>query len=271
MLQQKQIRTLRRGRISSRREVIRQLRLRQNLEKQIFRRLNSLFRKFFNTQAYLFGEFVSYNDNVGVQKILEEMNPVMLMHYRKVFRVTWESNNEVSDRGTKDEEVLVMGRSIDFERVVNEYFNTRTLILTGIAQRLATRISNIIEQGRADNLTLPQIAANISNAGIGLSRNRAALIARTETHNAASFANHRYYQTARDNLGITMVKRWVATSDDRTRSTHASANGQTVHMDNKFIVGGAEMDYAGDPAGGAANTVNCRCVIVYADENDIIE
>jgi len=29
------------------------------------------------------------------------------------------------------------------------------------------------------------------------------------------------------------------------------------------------MDYAGDPKGGAANVVNCRCVIVYADERDM--
>ena len=42
-------------------------------------------------------------------------------------------------------------------------------------------------------------------------------------------------------------------------------------MDEKFLVGGTEMAYAGDPAGGAANTVNCRCVIIYVDEDDIVE
>ena len=67
-----------------------------------------------------------------------------------------------------------------------------------------------------------------------------------------------------------MVKRWVATNDARTRPAHASANGQTVDMNEKFVVGGAEMDFAGDSAGGAKNVVNCRCVIIYADEQDIV-
>ena len=65
-----------------------------------------------------------------------------------------------------------------------------------------------------------------------------------------------------------MFKQWVAVNDTRTRSTHSEANGQRVHMDEKFNVGGAEMDYAGDPAGGAKNVINCRCVIIYADEED---
>ena len=104
-----------------------------------------------------------------------------------------------------------------------------------------------------------------------IGRSRAALIARTETHNAASYANHAYHSQVRNDLGLTMVKRWVSTGDTRTRPTHASANGQTVPMDEKFLVGGVEMEYAGDPAGGASNNVNCRCVIVYADEDDVLD
>jgi len=30
------------------------------------------------------------------------------------------------------------------------------------------------------------------------------------------------------------------------------------------------MGYAGDPRGGAKNVINCRCVIIYADEQDIV-
>ena len=95
------------------------------------------------------------------------------------------------------------------------------------------------------------------------------MIARTETHNAASFANNSYHVTVADDLGISMKKKWVATSDGRTRPAHAAANGQVVNINEDFIVGGVNMDYAGDPKGGAANVVNCRCVIVYADERDM--
>ena len=78
-----------------------------------------------------------------------------------------------------------------FEAVVNEYFTGRQLILAGISERMATRISVLIEQGRADNLTLPQIAKLVSDKFLPISRSRAALIARTETHNAASLASLR--------------------------------------------------------------------------------
>jgi hypothetical protein len=40
-------------------------------------------------------------------------------------------------------------------------------------------------------------------------------------------------------------------------------------MNEDFIVGGVPMEYAGDPKGGASNVINCRCVIIYADERDM--
>ena len=143
-------------------------------------------------------------------------------------------------------------------------------ILTGISARMATRISKLIEVGRADNLTLPQIAKLVSDKFLIISRSRAALIARTETHNAASFANNAYHKTVEQDLGVKMLKKWVATNDARTRSTHSAANGQVVDMSEDFIVGGVPMGYAGDSKGGAANVINCRCVIIYADERDMV-
>jgi len=31
------------------------------------------------------------------------------------------------------------------------------------------------------------------------------------------------------------------------------------------------MMHTGDPDGGAKNNVNCRCVIIYVDELDVVE
>ena len=171
----------------------------------------------------------------------------------------------------KADDTFVFGRSVDFENVVNQYFASRQLILSGISFRLATRISNLIEQGRLDDLTLPQIAKLVSEKFKSIGRGRAAVIARTETHNAASFANHAYHQTVQQDLGMKMLKQWIATGDARTRPAHASANRQTVDMDEDFIIGGKPMSFAGDTKGGAANVVNCRCVIIYVDEQDLIE
>lgn len=98
-------------------------------------------------------------------------------------------------------------------------------------------------------------------------RARASTIARTETHTASSFA----IQKQAENFEIpSMRKRWVTTTDDRSRGTHLAVNGTEVGIDEDFIVGGKKMKYAGDPRGGASEVINCRCVIVYIEPEDIV-
>ena len=101
------------------------------------------------------------------------------------------------------------------------------------------------------------------------SRVRAMRIARTETHSASSFASDRYNDRVSKELGISMKKRWVSVGDARTRTTHANANGQVRSMDEDFQINGALMKHPGDPRGGAKNVVNCRCVVVYVDDEDL--
>jgi len=266
-LNQKRFNTYRQ-RISAAKESRRQLALRNNLEKRFFKRLDTMFRKFVRVQLHLYKEYGIYQNDVATQSLNEDFMPLMLSHYRRTLQVIYKSNEETYYNSQKDD-AFVFGRSTDFEAVVEQYFNSRQLILAGISTRMANRISRLIEQGRADNLTLPEIAKLVSTKFTSISRSRAALISRTETHNAASFANHSYHQTVETDLGIKMLKKWVATSDGRTRSTHASANGQIVDMNEDFIVGGMPMGYAGDSKGGVANVINCRCVIIYADERDM--
>ncbi len=265
----KRLNTFRQGRINTRLESRKQLVLRNNLEKRFYRNLNTLFRKFLNTHLHLYSQYGIYEVQIAQQSLNEDFFPLIQAHYKRVFKAIYRSNEEKYEYLRKADEAFVFGRSTDFESVVNEYFTSRQLILAGITERMATRISNTIEQGRADNLTLPQIAKLVSSKFLPVSRSRAALIARTETHNAASFANHSYHLTVEKDLGIKMLKKWVATNDARTRSTHSAASGQTVDMSEDFIVGGVPMGFAGDSRGGAKNVINCRCVIVYADERDL--
>lgn len=57
-------------------------------------------------------------------------------------------------------------------------------------------------------------------------------------------------------------RRWVTRKDDKVRETHAHAEGQTVEMDQPFIVGGYPLRYPGDRQGPPAIVINCRCVQV---------
>ena len=186
----KRLNTFRQGRVNKRAEVRRQLAIRNNLEKRFYKRLNTLFRKFGNVQMFLFKQYGIYEPSIAERALAEDLFPLMLSHYRRVFLTIYRSNESKYDMNRKDEEAFVFGRSIDFEALVTSYFATKQLVLQGITARMASRISKLIEQGRADNLTLPQIAASVSTKFNRISRSRAALISRTETHNAASSANH---------------------------------------------------------------------------------
>jgi len=73
-----------------------------------------------------------------------------------------------------------------------------------------------------------------------------------------------------------LQKQWVSVSDDRTRGGHSAMNGTIIPMNEDFQVpsdfGPVSMARPGDSRGGAANTINCRCVLLYVSpEDDIID
>lgn len=82
-------------------------------------------------------------------------------------------------------------------------------------------------------------------------------IARTETMRASNAGAFNLYKA----WGTTQ-KEWLATGDGRTRDSHAAANGQVVDIDQPFIVGGAPMQYPGDPNAPLSEVANCRCTVI---------
>ena len=186
----KQFREARRGRVSGAAEHARHLRLRMNLERTLFARTQTLIRKLGNTQAFLYREFGIFEPQAAARNMTEELFPVVNAHYRRTFIAIFELNNSNYER---KQEVQLFGRNVDIERLVAEFFATRQLFLSNISINLARRVDKIIQQGRLDDLTLPQIAKKISDTFTAVSVSRAALIARTETHSAASRANHLYH------------------------------------------------------------------------------
>lgn len=61
-----------------------------------------------------------------------------------------------------------------------------------------------------------------------------------------------------------VAKRWLATEDERTRTTHREAEGQVRPVEGKFAVGDAELLFPHDPSGPPSEVINCRCTMIYA-------
>jgi SPP1 gp7 family putative phage head morphogenesis protein len=129
----------------------------------------------------------------------------------------------------------------------------------GVEMETRQNILRAIARGFVEGEGQEDVAKRILEVIPAISRARAAVIARTETHGAANYGS----MQAASATGILMDKEWLAAADERTRETHVEADGQIVPMDGTFRIGDALMEYPGDPAGPAEEVINCRCTLAY--------
>lgn len=214
----------------------------------------------------------------GVPQLPDELRPRIEAAYADMAAIMIEAFGE---------RILEQGkaRGLDLEtKQFAELF--QRLALEFISQEaIRARITNVIDttrnvivsrilRGQEEGEGVDAIARGLRDLVPSLSRHRGALIARTETHGAANFGAD---QAARA-TGLRLKKEWVSADDHRTRDfgqgdgvvdefDHRSANGQTVDMDQPFQIarrnGTVEaLMFPGDPAGSAANVINCRCASV---------
>lgn len=247
----------RRGRlVSARREVTEQNRIRNSYERRLARQLSDLFSSIAETavREYQLGG----SPTVRLENITNRISEALVPHYRSVILAMAERFRTVKVKQ-------------DYEQIVRNYLrDTATARIVGISNTTQNAIRRALIE--ADQEVNPVAAARAIEQRVGgaFGRRRAVTIARTETHAAASFANH---ETARS-LNTPMRKQWVATNDGRTRTWHSNVNGQTVDLDEDFIVPykGVEyrMKHTGDPNGGVHNTINCRCVTIYLEPDDVV-
>jgi len=88
---------------------------------------------------------------------------------------------------------------------------------------------------------------------------RGETIARTETMAALNQSGVEAMRQAVDSGAVradAVTKTWHTARDPRVRDSHAAQDRQSVGLSELFSNG---LAYPGDPAGGAAETANCRC------------
>ncbi|GAB4001549.1 hypothetical protein GCM10028807_57970 [Spirosoma daeguense] len=179
----------------------------------------------------------------------------------------------------KDRDKPGSGQSSKPSSLIQLNFNSekwrQTMVALARSSETAQRISDITEKTRqlvrdvfaesaSQRWSLPKLVKGIRT--VLVDKKRARLIARTETTRAANAGHEAGAQTTL----LVLNKVWIATNDSRTRDLHRAMLGaKPVPRDGKFTVGGKEMKYPGDPAGGAENVCNCRCTVAYvpADVN----
>jgi len=243
--------------ISPRREVIEQNRLRNSMERKLRLQLMTAFADIGKIASDAHEEG---RDVEGLRlNIVRSVRNVMEPHYRAVMEAF----------GTR----ILRNRKADtnFERYLDGFLReVGGNRITNVSNTTIKSIRRIIvksqENGEGTRATSKAIFEGMRGA---ISKRRSALIARTETHSAASYANHRMNES----LEIpNQKKRWVAVNDIRSRHWHKSMDGVEVDINEDFevVVKGVtyKMKHTGDPRGGASNVINCRCVTIYIDPDD---
>ena len=150
----------------------------------------------------------------------------------------------------------------NFNRLIQAFITTvGATKVSQITETTEDQIRQSINAGIEDGLGTAAIASNIRSRAPVIAGVRSLVIARTETHSAAMWAQ----VTAIEDTGLELRKEWVSAADERTRIDHSSANGQIVGPKEMFNVGGEELEFPGDPNGSAENIINCRCVLNFVE------
>jgi uncharacterized protein with gpF-like domain len=144
---------------------------------------------------------------------------------------------------------------------VTTWFTQRTeVFIRTINETTYKKLQKEFEASLAAGENRNQLIERVQTTYKSINEARAAMIARTEVHNATQYGTMEGYRQAGMSLKI-----WVSVGDSDTRGSdptdeadHLSMDGEERPLDMPFSNG---LMFPGDPKGSAAETINCRCVI----------
>lgn len=131
-----------------------------------------------------------------------------------------------------------------------------------ITNTTAKQIAGAVQAGVARGETRDEIGSRVNEVFDEAQRVRSEQIARTSAWGGYNESLLTYAQHLPD--GIVGSKTWAASDEDTTRPDHRAANGQQQPLDQPFTVGGAAVQYPGDPSAPQSEWVNEGCSIVLS-------
>lgn len=151
-----------------------------------------------------------------------------------------------------DQEAMVRAVQLD-SKISNGLYARLGEDVSLLKRKIAAQVSRGISTG----MTFQQVAQQLAKTtNIGF--NNAVRIARTEGHRIQCQSGMDACYKAKEK-GADVLKQWDATMDSSTRESHTQVDGEIRELDEKFSNG---LMFPGDPSGGAAEVVNCRCALL---------
>ena len=234
-------------------------------------RLNNLLKEV--QQTYLI-----YSKQAG--RLTEQISSLSMSntYYRQQYVLTWYAPIaiqkplsfsildrrlvELSVTGTQDawkQISAALGKKYEkIQNYIPQYGTLSNLIQAKDADALI-KIQRAITQGFIQGDTLRKLSKDIQGV-FETDKFKADRIARTEASRTANLGHDASRQDA-INQGLNIQKMWVATLDERTRSSHARLDGVKKDQDEDFEIDGDTAPFPGQFSDVGMN-ISCRCTTV---------
>ena len=125
------------------------------------------------------------------------------------------------------------------------------------AKKMRTQVLQGILQGESMDKIADRMQTVTDMNGVSAIRNARTMV--TGAENAGRI--DMMHKAATD--GVIMRKRWIATTDSRTRDWHRDLDGKEADLDEPFHNDFGDIMFPGDPTADGANVYNCRCTLGY--------
>ena len=187
--------------------------------------------------------------------------------YQKAFEIIFAKHGKkaiktVNFKRESPQPISIGFGSVVFKQKVRDYLNrTAGDRIKSVTDNTKEQVKKLFEKYEFSGAK--NIASKITKEIKVINRNRALLIARTESLTAMNYVSH--VSAVRE--GVTS-KSWLHTigRSKNYREAHLAVSEKVIGIKEKWTINGLTMAYPGDPNGGAINNCNCRCSILYGYE-----
>ena len=239
-------------------------------EKKIAKDLNRLFKIIIDD---IVNYYTKYNTYKNLNTYKSQLNAIFFMNWIEVSNKFINIINKMLIN-TNTNELLKNIASQSFNNIT--YKNLLEIIKNKTMQINNISMQNIVEQTSTSiintnnkkfyELSLLGLSAELFKKEITNSyKNRIDTISTTFTQMSSETTKSNYTNLINDTITEDLpenklTKTWGAVLDNHTREAHAEADGQTVNVNDFFVVWGELLSYPGDTKYSTLkNTIQCRC------------
>jgi|WetSurSiteA1Bulk_404760.scaffolds.fasta_scaffold46349_2 SPP1 gp7 family putative phage head morphogenesis protein len=196
---------------------------------------------------------INNNSTRNLKEIKEILSKQCKTNYKKVLnsaekesKINIKKTGNVNKISTEIVNKKINGKTID-NRIINNN------------KKLLKDCHKIIKTETEKGTSVPKMSKMLRDK-FNIDKNRAKLIARTESHRVREESTYKGYIANKVN-GISQKVQWLATKDSRTRDTHMNLDGKFADENLYFHSSGGMTHYPGG-FGIAREDCNCRCTTI---------